>query len=265
MHSKQVEPASLARTLEEAWESGAPVEPLSSKHGLDRIEDAYAVQAAWNEDRLSRGERVIGRKIGLTSRRVQEQMGVNQPDFGVLWGSRYFPSHRGRAQVPNNLFLQPRAEGELAFLIGGPLRGPNVTLQDVLVATDAVAPAFEIVDSRIRDWRITIFDTIADNASYGGFAVGEWSRQALHQDLRLLGMIASKNGTAASEGTGSACLGHPAGAVAWLANTLSRFGIGLEPGDIVMSGALAPMIAVDAGDSLLLEMTGFPALSVQMA
>ena len=207
---------------------------------------------------------MIGRKIGLTSKRVQEQMGVDQPDFGILWGSRYYPSRRARSEVPSAEFLQPRAEGELAFLIGKPVRGPQVTMQEVLVATAAVAPAFEIVDSRIRDWKITIFDTIADNASYGGFVVGEWSRSALEQDLRLLGMIVSRNGQPAVDGTGSACLGHPARAVAWLANTLSRFDVGLEPGDIVMSGALAPMVPIAQGDSLLLEMSGFPALALRM-
>lgn len=240
------------------------MDPLSGEHGLDSIDEAYAIQAAWNEERLDRGERIIGRKIGLTSKRVQEQMGVDQPDFGILWGSRYYPSRRARSEVPSAEFLQPRAEGELAFLIGKPVRGPQVTMQEVLVATAAVAPAFEIVDSRIRDWKITIFDTIADNASYGGFVVGEWSRSALEQDLRLLGMIVSRNGQPAVDGTGSACLGHPARAVAWLANTLSRFDVGLEPGDIVMSGALAPMVPIAQGDSLLLEMSGFPALALRM-
>src|SRR5690606_31238602 len=121
-----------------------------------RAEDAYAVQSAWTQLRLSKGERIVGRKIGLTSRAMQEQLGVREPDYGTLWASRYFPAVGGRATFPANVFLQPRVEGEIAFLIGRRLAGPGVTLQEVLASTEAVAVAIEVVDSRIADWRITL-------------------------------------------------------------------------------------------------------------
>lgn len=159
-------PETFAEELERAWEERRPIEPLSDR-GLKGIEAAYRVQEAWNALRLGKGDRVVGRKIGLTSKAVQEQLGVDQPDFGNLWESRFFGVGE-RVEVEARLFLQPRVEGELAFLIGRRLEGPGVTPQEVLAATEAVAFAIEIVDSRIRDWRIRIEDTIADNASYGG-------------------------------------------------------------------------------------------------
>src|SRR5918998_3836294 len=166
----------LAQRLEDAWEGRDPIPPLSESEGLSAAEDAYAVQSAWSELRLSSGERIVGRKIGLTSPAMQEQMGVNEPDYGSLWGSRYFPSRGGRVEIPADTFLQPRLEGEIAFLIGRPLAGPGVTLQEVLVATEALAVAVEVVDSRVEDWRIKLADTIADNSSYGALTLGPWSR-----------------------------------------------------------------------------------------
>jgi 2-keto-4-pentenoate hydratase len=165
--------------------------------------------------------------------------------------------------LPSDLFIQPRLEGELAFLIGRKLEGPNITLQDVLTAIDAVAPAVEIVDSRITDYRIKITDTVADNTSFGGFAVGPWRKDWREADLRLLAMLISQGGQPVSEGIGAASLGHPANAVAWLVNKISEYGAALEPGDIVMSGALARMLPAKAGDQFLLEYTGVPALRVR--
>ncbi|MFO7274165.1 MAG: 2-keto-4-pentenoate hydratase [Bacillota bacterium] len=253
----------LARLLDEAWERRQPVPPLSETHGLRTAEEAYAVQSAWTELRRARGERVVGRKIGLTSRAMQEQLGVGEPDYGSLWASRYFPAAGGRVTFPASLFLQPRVEGEIAFLIGRRLQGPGVTLQEVLAATEAVAPAIEVVDSRIADWRITLADTVADNASFGAFTLGPWSRQWLHRDLRLTGMLVSHNGVEAVQGVGAAALGHPARAVAWLANKLAEFGIGLEPGDIVLSGALGRAVPVAPGDTVSVEFDGQPALAAR--
>ncbi len=244
----------MARRLDEAWENRRPVEPLSRTHGLDRIEDAYEVQRLFHERRLARGERLLGRKIGLTARAVQRQLGVDQPDFGNLWESRHFPRIGRVVEVPFDLFLQPRIEGELAFLIGRRLAGPGVTPQQVLAATEAVAPAFEIVDSRIADWRITITDTIADNASYGGFTLGAWRRDWLVRDLRTLGMVLELDGETAAHGAGAAALDHPAAAVAWLANTFGRFGVALEPGDIVLSGSWIPVQPVGRGSVCVLHL-----------
>ncbi len=238
----------MARLLDEAWETRKPIAPLSRTHGLTSIEDAYEVQRLFHARRLARGERLMGRKIGLTARTVQQQLGVDQPDFGHLWASRHFPREEAVVAVPHELFLQPRIEGELAFLIGRRLAGPGVTLQEVLAATEAVAPAFEIVDSRIANWQITITDTIADNASYGGFILGAWRRDWLQADLPALSMHLLVNGRDRAQGVGAAVLDHPAAAVAWLANTLARFDAALEVGDVVLSGSWIPMQPLAPGD-----------------
>ncbi len=256
----------LAEVLEAVWEKQrAPVEPLSETAGLTQIDAAYAVQQAWTALREARGEQVMGHKIGLTSQAMQQQMGVDQPDFGRLWASRYFAPQDTQATIPIDLFWQPRLEGELAFLLGQDLEGPNVTLQEVLGATEAVAASLEIVDSRIRDWRIRIYDTIADNASFGAFTLGAWQRKARAFDLQQLGMLIYKNGALVAQGVGAACLGHPARAVAWLANTLHRYGTRLKAGDVVLSGALAASFPVTRGDVCTLCMQGFPPLTVIFA
>jgi 2-keto-4-pentenoate hydratase len=262
MNANQIQ--QLGSLLEQSWDQVRPIPPLSESHRLT-LEDAYKVQQAFNDLRLQRGDRVIGRKIGLTSKAVQSQLGVDQPDFGNLWQSRYFANFGGRVEVDAATFLQPRVEGELAFLIGRPLRGPHVTPQEVLSASEAVAYAIEIVDSRIENWRIKIQDTIADNASYGGFVLGSWQKGLLEKDLRTLGMVLSKNGQLVAQGTGAACLDHPARAVAWLANKLSEFGIALEPGDIVMSGSWIPVQAAAKGDVFVLEAYGCQPLSLRFA
>jgi 2-keto-4-pentenoate hydratase len=255
----------LARRLNEAWENREPVAPLSESDGLDDVDRAYEIQTKWSELRAGRGERIIGRKIGLTSFAMQEQLGVSEPDYGSLWSSRYFPARGGRAEIPVESFLQPFLEGELAFLIGKPLAGPGVTLQTALAATDALAVAVEVVDSRIEDWNIKLPDTIADNASYGGFTTGPWSRSLRETDLRTVGMLINKSGSRVAEGLGAASLGHPAEAVAWLANKLASFGTSLEPGDIVLSGSLGRAVPAEQGDVFVLEAHGQAPLTVSFA
>ena len=200
----------LARRLDEAWENREPVASLSESEGLDDVKRAYEIQTKWSELRTGRGERIIGRKIGLTSFAMQEQLGVSEPDYGSLWSSRYFPAEDGRVEMPVEPFLQPFLEGELAFLIGRPLSGPGVTLQEALAATDALAVAVEVVDSRIEDWNIRLPDTIADNASP---TAGSWSQSFREADLRTVGMLISKDDSQVAEGLGAASLGHPARAV----------------------------------------------------
>jgi 2-keto-4-pentenoate hydratase len=251
-----VDTEALARRLNEAWENREPIAPLSESEGLEDVDRAYEIQTLWSEMRIGRGERIIGRKIGLTSFAMQEQLGVSEPDYGSLWDSRYFPAQGGRTEMPAEPFLQPFLEGELAFLIGRPLAGPNVTLQEALAATDALAVAVEVVDSRIEDWNIKLPDTIADNASYGAFTTGPWSRSLREVDLRTVGMLINQSGSRVAEGMGSASLGHPAEAVAWLANKLSSFGTTLEPGDIVLSGSLGNAVPVHEGDVFVLEAHG---------
>ena len=252
----------LAQRLDEAWENRDPIAPLSESEGLEDVERAYEIQSKWSELRTGRGERIIGRKIGLTSFVMQEQLGVSEPDYGSLWSSRYFPAQGGRAEIPFEPLLQPFLEGELAFLIGRPLSGPGVTLQQALAATDALAAAVEVVDSRIEDWNIKLPDTIADDASYGAFTVGPWSRSMREADLRTIGMLINKSGSRVAEGMGAASLGHPARAVAWLANKLASYGTTLEPGDIVLSGSLGRAVPAEQGDVFVLEAHGQPPLTV---
>lgn len=256
--------AALARRLEQAWAERRPIQPLTETGEVHSAEDAYSVQTAWTRIRLEKGDRLVGRKIGLTSRAMQEQLGVGEPDYGALWASRQFGAPSGRAEIPSGLFLQPRIEGEIAFLVGRPLSGPGVTPEAVLAATDALAPALEVVDSRIADWRIRLADTVADNASYGGFVLGPWNRAMREWDLRLAGMLLHKNDCPAVEAVGAAALGNPARAVAWLANKLAEFGEALEPGDVVLSGALGRALPLARGDSFTLEILGCPPLTVQV-
>jgi len=211
----------------------------------------------------ARGERRVGRKIGLTARAVQQQFGVDQPDFGSIWASRQFVAAGGRAELPYGLFLQPRVEGELAFLLGQPLWGPHLTPQEVLAATEAVAYAFEIVDSRIADWRIRIEDTVADNASFGALVLGPWQKELLAEPLHTLGMALYKDGALVAQGAGAACLEHPARAVAWLANKLAGFGEGLEAGEVVLSGSWIPVQPAAPGALFVLEAAGAPPLSLR--
>lgn len=256
-----VETKSLARRLDEAWERRSPIAPLSESDGLENVELAYEVQSRWSELRQDRGDQIVGRKIGLTSFAMQEQLGVSEPDYGSLWSSRHFSVTAGSVEIPTDAFLQPFLEGEIAFLIGEPV-GENATPEDILAATEALAVGIEVVDSRIKDWKIKLPDTIADNASYGGFATGSWSRSLKEVDLRTIGVLISKNDIPTAHGIGAASLGHPARAVAWLADKLASFGTTLEPGDIVLSGSLGRAVPVEQGDVFLIEAHGQPSLSV---
>ncbi|WP_341719185.1 fumarylacetoacetate hydrolase family protein [Micromonospora sp. FIMYZ51] len=254
----------VARRLDQAWLSGTTIAPLSESEGLTSAETAYAIQARWSELRVEQGDQIIGRKIGLTSRAMQEQMGVSEPDYGSVWSSRFYPARNGRAEMPADVFIQPLAEAELAFLIGRPLSGTEVTPIEVLAATEAVAVSVEIIDSRITDWKIKLADTITDNASYGGMTVGPWQRALRHADLGTLGMVVHHNGEPTIEAVGAAALGHPARSVAWLVNKLGSYGVGLAAGDIVLSGSLGRSLRVRAGDVFQVESFGQPGLAVTL-
>jgi 2-keto-4-pentenoate hydratase len=254
--------SSIAERLDTAWRTHVPIPPITESDGIAGVETAYAIQERWSQMRLARGEKIVGRKIGLTSKAIQHQLGVDEPDFGALWESSSYPAANGRVEIPAADFLQPRIEGEVAFLIGRPLRGPAVTPADVLAASEACALGVEIVASRIADWRIKLVDTIADNASYGGFTLGPWDKQMREADLGALRMTIHHNGTLAAEGVGAAALGHPAASTAWLANKLLEFGVALEPGDIVISGGITKMLPVRAGDEFIFTLTGQPSVTV---
>ena len=251
---------SLGDELYNAMQTREAVEPLTSR-GLDiSLDDAYRIQERMVAARRNAGESVIGKKIGVTSKAVQNMLNVHQPDFGWLLSDMLY--NEGQAVVADTL-IQPRAEGEIAFLLKKDLEGPGITAAHVLAATEAVMPCFEIVDSRIRDWKIRIEDTIADNASCGVIMLGESMVDPRKVDLTLCGMVLEKNGELAGTGVGAAALGHPANAVAWLANTLGSLGIGMKAGEIVLSGALSALVPVQAGDNLKMQISGIGGCSLR--
>ncbi len=229
--------------------------PLTERAPHISIIDAYHISLQMLQQRLERdGERVVGKKIGVTSKPVQDMLGVFQPDFGFLTDAMAYPDGADIA-IAGHL-IQPRAEGEIAFRLKKDLQGPGVTEQDVLDATESIMPCFEIVDSRIRNWEIKIQDTVADNASCGVYVLGENAVDPRDHDLPNLKMTIWKNGEYHSEGLGSAVQGNPLTAVAWLANTLGEFGIPFKAGEVILSGSLAPLIPVVAGDEMRLEIDG---------
>lgn len=209
------------------------------------IDDAYAISLDFLARRLAEGERVVGKKIGATSKAVQDMLGVHQPDFGFLTD---WMQVSGDIDIAARAMIAPRAEAEIAFILKDGLAGPGVTVADVLRATRSIAPCFEIVDSRIRDWKIGIVDTVADNASCGVFVLGAARIDPAGLDLPGLHVVVTKNGEALSEGYGHAVQGNPAAAVAWLANTLGAYGVTLDAGDVILSGSLVPLAPAVAGD-----------------
>lgn len=250
----------IGRELFEALKTGQPVAPLNGRYGDVSVEDGYAISQAFLDIRLSEnGERVIGKKIGVTSPAVQNMLGVFQPDFGFLTDAMFVQN----GQVHMECHIAPRAEAEIAFVLKKGLKGPGVTPEDVLAATDYVQPCFEIVDSRIKDWQIKIGDTVADNASCGVFAVGAEKVDPRALDMSALEVVVEKNGTEISRGLGSAVQGAPENAVAWLANTLGEFGIPFEAGEIILSGSLVPLEPVVRGDKMTMSIDGFGSCDVE--
>lgn len=234
--------------------------PLTECHPDITIEDAYRVQQRMIARRLEAGERIVGKKIGVTSKAVMNMLGVFQPDFGMLTDGMLY--NEGEA-ISANTLIQPKAEGEIAFVLKKDLKGPGVTAADVLAATEGVMTCFEIVDSRIRDWKIKIQDTVADNASCGVFVLGDSLVDPRKVDLNTCGMVLEKNGEIVATGSGAAALGAPANAVAWLANTLGALDIPLKAGEVVLSGSLAIMVPVAAGDNLRVTIGGIGSCSVR--
>lgn len=249
-----------AHVLHRALRSATPVAPLAGRVDGMTIETAYAISEHLLRLRLEEGERVVGRKIGLTSAAVQRMLGVDQPDFGTLTDAM---GHEDGASIPLAGMIAPRIEGEIAFILERDLAGPGITAHDVLAATGALAACFEIVDSRIADWKISIADTVADNASAAAFVLGRERVSPLGIDLGTCGMVVEKNGQLAATGAGAAALGSPAACVAWLANRLGGFGIPLRAGEVVLSGALVPLCPVAAGDRLRVRIGGIGSASVR--
>lgn len=229
--------------------------PLTDRFVELEIEDAYRISLAMLALRLQQdGEKVVGKKIGVTSFVVQEMLGVYQPDFGFLTDCMAV-TNGTEITISGNL-IQPRAEAEIAFLLKKDLKGPGITADDVLRASECVMPCFEIVDSRIDDWKIKIQDTVADNASCGVYIIGEEKIDLNKVELTNLAVKVFKNNQLISTGKGSAVQGNPLNAVAWLANTLGEYGIPFKAGEVILSGSLVPLEPVAAGDKLYMELVG---------
>ncbi|MFC3885133.1 2-keto-4-pentenoate hydratase [Bacillus songklensis] len=231
--------------LAQAEIHGRGVSPLTELNPDITIEEAYQVQLLTIQKKIEAGQRVVGKKIGLTSAAMQNLLGVNQPDYGHLLDGMVIENG---GEISADKVLQPKVEAEIAFVLKKDLAGPRVTEMDVLQATDYVLPALEIVDSRIADWNIKLQDTIADNASSGLYVLGGKPLSVDQLDLAQVGMVLYKNGEIMNTGVGAAALGHPATCVAWLANKLFEYGITLKAGEVILSGALSAAINGEPGD-----------------
>lgn len=245
-----------------AYESGVPVEPLTEKLPGMTVEDGYAVQTAQVERWVGGGRRVVGHKVGLTSRVMQRQFGVDQPDYGHLLDSMF---HLDGQPIVASGFLQPRVEPEIAFVLKAPLAGPGITAARAAAAVDFVLPALEIIDSRIRDWKITLADTIADNASSGGVVLGNQPTPLSAVDLRLTGCLLESGGEVVATGAGGAVLGSPLNALVWLANTVGELGVVLEAGHVILPGSVTAALPVLPGEAVTATFAGLGTVTAVFA
>lgn len=248
--------------LFDAYRAGTTIAPLRDRYAGIDIVDAYRIQERFIARRMALGEAVVGKKIGVTSRAVQEMIGVFEPDFGMLTSVM---AYGDGATVDLETLIQPKIEAEIAFVLKHDLTGPGVTAMDVLRATDHVCACFEVVDSRIDNWDIRIQDTVADNASCGVYVLGENRVDPRDVDLTLAGLLIELNGEPHATGVGAAVQGSPANAVAWLANTLGRLGMPSRAGEVILSGSLAPLIPVAHGDTFVAHVGGIGSCSVSFA
>jgi len=251
----------LGNALHEALVQRQPIAPLTETEPGITLQDAYQIQLRMIARRLeTSNERIVGKKIGLTSQVVMDMLKVNQPDFGHLTSGMVFGDG---AAIAMDTLIAPKAEGEIAFVLKHDLNGPGISNADVLRATECVLPCFEIVDSRIRDWKIKIQDTVADNASSGVFVLGDAAADPRKIDLSVVGLTLEKNGDVVATGAGAAALGHPLNAVAWLANTLGALGLPLKAGEVILSGSLAAMVPIAQGDHLRVSLGGIGSVGVR--
>ena len=243
MNAREIELA--ANLLWNAAETGEGIAPLRESFPGMTGEDAYAIQEHNTERRLEAGARLVGRKIGLTARSVQQQLGVDQPDYGMLFADMTVADGE---PVSWSRLMQPKVEAEVALVMERDLAEPGITSAQLLRAVAFALPAIEIVGSRIENWNIRFVDTVADNASSSAFVLGNTPVSLDGLDLRLAGMVMERAGEQVSLGAGAACLGHPLNAALWLANKMAALGRGLKAGDVVLTGALGPMVPVRPGD-----------------
>ncbi|MFC3901412.1 2-keto-4-pentenoate hydratase [Acinetobacter marinus] len=236
-----------AKALREARQQRKTIEKVSITHGIQGLDEAYSVAQINTDAKRAQGHRIIGKKVGLTSKAVQLQLGVDQPDFGILFEDMMV-LEGDRVQVSQ--LIQPKAEAEVAFVLSKDIENVVPTWTEFLTKIAYALPALEIVDSAIHDWKIILEDTVADNASCGLVVLGQQPIAIDQFDFSKLDMHLEKNGEMVSIGTGSACLGHPLRAAWWLAKTMVERGIPLKAGEVILSGALGPMVNVQKGDVL---------------
>ncbi len=246
----------IADDLDDAWRRGVPTQPPSARYPDLDLEGAYEVQQINIRRALARGDTPTGNKVGLTSRAMQQQLGVDQPDFGVLLSSMYVPNG---GTAPRSL-LQPRIEAEIAFVLGADLDADEIGVDEVLRATESVLPALEIIDSRIADWKITLVDTVADNASSGAYVLG--TPVAVPADLREVELVLHRGDDQIASGFGRAALGHPAECVAWLARSLRVRGEVLRAGSVVLSGAVHASVPALPGETFTARSQALGSVSV---
>ena len=249
-----------ARELYQAEKTKRVLRPFTEKYSGITPEDSYRIQLALIEMKKADGAKVVGKKIGLTSKAMQKMLNVDQPDYGHILDNMVL---QDAAAFRIDELIQPKIEPEIAFILDRELKGPGITPMQVLAATRFVVPALEIIDSRIEGWKIKLCDTIADNASSARIVLGNSARRVDDLDLKLVGMVLERNGEIVQTGAGGAVLGHPAAAVAWLANAVGQFGVSLNAGDIIMPGALCAAADVGAGDLLQATFAGLGSVSVR--
>lgn len=251
-----------AQTLRDARSARVPVAPVLLSHDISSVEQAYAIAAINTSLRVEQGARVLGKKVGLTSKAVQLQFGVDQPDFGVLFDDMEYLSGD---ELPTQRLIQPKVEAEIAFVVGRDLQSGRPGYAEFLAALAYAIPAIEVVDSAIKDWKISFFDTVADNASSGLYVLGDQPVAVGGLALSELGMVLTRNSEQASVGTGAACLGHPLRAAHWLACTMADRGSPLRAGEVILSGALGPMVPVSGGDLIQVRIGALGTVTCRMA
>ena len=249
-----------AQALRDARQNHRPIPRISESFGVQGLKESYAVAAINTQHELSYGQRISGKKVGLTSKVVQQQLGVDQPDFGILFASMEYLNNQ---EIPLSQLIQPKVEAEIAFVMSKDLSTQSPTWSEFLASVAYALPAIEVVDSAIQDWKITLVDTVADNASSGLYVLGDQPVAIGQLSLGELAMHMDKNGQVASLGSGAACLGHPLRAAYWLACTMAERGQSLRAGEVILSGALGPMVPVIKDDLILVRIGSLGSVSTR--